>query len=188
MNTWGAAIHRRVRALHARMRGRARRWASVAALCGMGAVCALLVGCASPAKEPLGASRQDVAQRLGQPTAVYARPEGGERWQYSELPAGVQVYNLDFDAAGRLVANTPALTQQWLEQIPVGRWTVADVRYWLGAPQRVDRVARFDGGVWVYRFTHMSDPRFAYIHIDPSGTVRKLLFADDISNAPDVRP
>lgn len=119
---------------------------------------------------------------------MYPRPEGGERWQYSELPAGVQVYNLDFDATGRLVRNAPALTQAWLEQIPVGQWTVSDVRYWLGEPQRVERVARVEGEVWTYRFLQLSDPRFAYLHIDPSGTVQRVLFVDDVSNAPDDRP
>ena len=79
MNTQVPGIHCGVRALRARMVLRAQRWASATALCGMGVVCAVLVGCASPAKEPLGASRQDVAQRLGQPTAVYPRAEGGER-------------------------------------------------------------------------------------------------------------
>jgi hypothetical protein len=164
---------------------RALRWA---AWCGAGLACALLVGCAVPAREALGTLRADVANRLGKPTAVYPRPEGGERWQYSELPAGVQVYNLDFDTTGRLVRNAPALTQQWLQQIPVGQWTVADVRYWLGLPQRVERVALFEGEVWTYRFTQLSDPRLAYIHIDPSGTVRRVLFADDIPNTQDDRP
>ena len=79
MNTQVPSIHVGVRALRARMVLRAQRWASAVALCGLGVACALLVGCASPAKEPLGASRQDVAQRLGQPTAVYPRAEGGER-------------------------------------------------------------------------------------------------------------
>ena len=82
----------------------------------------------------------------------------------------------------------PALTQAWLEQIPVGQWTVSDVRYWLGEPQRVERVARFEGEVWTYRFLQLSDPRFAYLHIDPSGTVQRVLFVDDVSNAPDDRP
>lgn len=167
------------------------RWAQVLrwlAVCSAGVVCAVTVGCAVPGKEALGSARADVAARLGPPTAVYPRPEGGERWQYSELPAGVQVYNLDFDATGRLVRNAPALTQGWLEQIPVGQWTVSDVRYWLGAPQRVERVARFEGEVWTYRFLQLSDPRFAYLHIDPSGTVQRVLFVDDVSNAPDDRP
>ena len=103
------------------------RWAQVLrwlAVCSAGAVCAVMVGCAVPGKEALGSARADVAARLGPPTAMYPRPEGGERWQYSELPAGVQVYNLDFDATGRLVRNAPALMQAWLEQIPVGQWTV----------------------------------------------------------------
>lgn len=152
-----------------------------------GLVVLALAGCAVPGRAPLGASSQDIAHRLGKPTSVYPRAEGGERWQYSELPAGVQVYNLDFDASGRLVANAPALTPQWLEQIPVDRWTVYDVRYWLGAPQRVERVALFDGEVWTYRFLQMSDPRLAYIHIDTAGVVRKVLFADDIPNTQDDR-
>ena len=58
------------------------------------------------------------------------------------------------------------------------------MRYWLGAPQRVERVARFEGEVWTYRFLQLSDPRFAYLHIDPSGTVQRVLFVDDVSNAP----
>ena len=167
------------------------RWAQVLrwlAVCSAGAVCAhVMVGCAVPGKEALGSARADVAARLGPPTAMYPRPEGGERWQYSELPAGVQVYNLDFDATGRLVRNAPALTQVWLEQIPVGQWTVSDVRYWLGAPPAGG--ARPGLRAKSGRTGSFSCPTRALptSHIDPSGTVQRVLFGRCIQR-PDDRP
>ena len=43
-------------------------------------------------------------------------------------------------------------------------------------------------GDFLKALRQLSDPRFAYIHIDPSGTVQRVLFVDDVSNAPDDRP
>ncbi|MGV3681601.1 MAG: hypothetical protein ACO1PM_18040 [Acidovorax sp.] len=145
------------------------------------ALVAGLAGCAVPSREPLGTPRAQVLARLGQPTSVHPLAQG-ERLLYSQLPAGTEVYNLDFDAAGRLVRTEQVLTQTRLESIPLDQWAVADLLRTFGPPLRVERVARWNGDIWTYRFKQGSDPRFAHVHLDPSGVVRRIGFTDDIPN------
>ena len=143
-------------------------------------------GCALPAREKAGALRAEVVARLGPPTAVFALP-AGERLLYSELPAGFAAYNLDFDASGRLVRNEQVLTQARFESRPVGVWTTADVQRTFGAPLRVERVARFEGDIWTYRFRQNSDPRLAHVHLDRQGVVRQVLFTDELPHFDNAR-
>ena len=152
----------------------------------LGALVALLAGCAFPAREQPGALLADVVGRLGPPTATYPLPSG-QRLLYSELPAGFAAYNLDFDAGGRLVRNEQVLTQTRFENIPVGVWTLADLQRTFGAPLRVERVARFEGDIWTYRFRQLSDPRLAHVHLDRQGTVRQVLFTDELPLFDDAR-
>ena len=140
---------------------------------------AQLAGCALPALEKNGALQTEVLARLGTPNATIALPAGGQRLLYSELPAGVAAYNLDFDAAGRLVRNEQVLTSTRFEQVAVGLWTVTDLQNTFGTPVRVERVARFEGDIWTYRFLQMSDPRLAHVHIDSHGVVRFVTFMDE---------
>ena len=145
-----------------------------------------LAGCALPAREEPGALRAEVVARLGPPTATFPLPSG-ERLLYSELPAGFAAYNLDFDASGRLVRNEQVLTQTRFENIPVGVWTAADVQRTFGPPLRVERVARFEGDIWTYRFRQNSDPRLAHVHLDPQGVVRLVMFTDELPNFDNTR-
>ncbi|KRD46224.1 MULTISPECIES: hypothetical protein [Acidovorax] len=145
-----------------------------------------LAGCALPAREEPGALRAEVVARLGPPTATVPLPSG-ERLLYSELPAGFAAYNLDFDASGRLVRNEQVLTQTRFENIPVGVWTAADVQRTFGPPLRVERVARFEGDIWTYRFRQNSDPRLAHVHLDPQGVVRLVMFTDELPNFDNTR-
>ena len=143
-------------------------------------------GCALPAREKAGALRAEVVARLGPPTAVFALPVG-ERLLYSELPAGFAAYNLDFDASGRLVRNEQVLTQARFESLPVGIWTTADVQRTFGAPLRVERVARFEGDIWTYRFRQNSDPRLAHVHLDRQGVVQLVMFTDELPHFDNAR-
>lgn len=143
-------------------------------------------GCALPAREKAGALRAEVVARLGPPTAVFALP-AGERLLYSELPAGFAAYNLDFDASGRLVRNEQVLTQARFENLPVGIWTTADVQRTFGAPLRVERVARFEGDIWTYRFRQNSDPRLAHVHLDRQGVVQLVMFTDELPHFDNAR-
>lgn len=159
------------------------RWPALRALRSAGtlALVAGLAACAVPLHEPLGTPRDQVVSHLGQPTAAHPLPQG-ERLVYSLLPAGTEVYNLDFDAAGRLARTEQVLTQERLERIPLDQWNRADLDRTFGPPLRVERVARWDGDIWTYRFKQGSDPRFAHIHLDPTGVVRRIGFTDDIPN------
>ncbi|RKR69014.1 hypothetical protein C8C94_3536 [Acidovorax sp. 94] len=143
-------------------------------------------GCALPAREKAGALRAEVVARLGPPTASFPLPSG-ERLLYSELPAGFAAYNLDFDARGRLVRNEQVLTQARFENLPVGVWTAADVQRTFGAPLRVERVARFEGDIWTYRFRQNSDPRLAHVHLDRQGVVRLVMFTDELPHFDNAR-
>lgn len=144
-----------------------------------------LAGCALPGRMPPDALQSDVQTRLGPPTATYALATGS-RWQYSQMPAGFEVHNLDFDAAGQLKHTEQVLTQQRLEQLAPGT-SRHDVLTTFGAPMRVERVARFAGDIWTYRFRQLSDIRLAHIHLDPQGLVRQVLFTDELPNANDAR-
>lgn len=145
-----------------------------------------LAGCALPAREKPGALRAEVLARLGPPSAVFPLTSG-ERLLYSELPAGFEAHALDFDASGRLVHNEQVLTQTRFERIPQGVWTVADVQRNFGAPLRVERVARFDGDIWTYRFRQNSDLRLAHVHLDRQGVVQQVLFTDELPNLDSAR-
>lgn len=160
-------------------------WAPLAFLTLL-ALVVQLAGCALPARERPGALRAEVLARLGPPTAIFPLPSG-ERLLYSELPAGFAAYNLDFDANGRLVRNEQVLTQARFESLPVGVWTAADVQRTFGAPVRVERVARFDGDIWTYRFRQNADPRLAHVHLDPGGVVRLVLFTDELPHFDNAR-
>jgi len=149
------------------------------ALTGLAVVLAL-GGCVSmPERLVPGTPAAQVQAQLGQPTGRYALP-GGERWQYSRQPAGQQVYNLDFDAQGRLLRVEQVLDIHWMQQnIEVDRWTRDHVLRHMGRPALVERVWSFDGEVWTYRFLEFNNPRLAHLHIDPQGVLRKLMFTDE---------
>lgn len=163
-----------------------RRGGGVLARLALLVLAVQISGCALPAREKAGALRAEVVARLGPPTASFPLPSG-ERLLYSELPAGFAAYNLDFDASGRLVRNEQVLTQARFESLPVGVWTTADVQRTFGAPLRVERVARFEGDIWTYRFRQNSDPRLAHVHLDRQGVVRQVLFTDELPHFDNAR-
>ncbi|MDD2544857.1 MAG: hypothetical protein PHI55_01070 [Burkholderiaceae bacterium] len=153
-------------------------------LAGTAVLALWLAACANPAREQPGAQRAEVLQRQGTPTARHAQPSG-ERLIYSGQPAGRQVYTLDFDAQGQLLRVEQVLTIERLQAIPVNTWTQNDILRHFGPPALVERVARFEGAVWTYRFDEYKLPRLAHVHIDPAGVVRQVLFTDEFSVSDD---
>ncbi|WP_295548033.1 hypothetical protein [uncultured Pseudacidovorax sp.] len=145
---------------------------------------AWLAGCASePQRVPAGASRAEVLQQLGAPTAIYPLPTG-ERLQYSRQPAGFAVNNVDLDAGGRVVAVTQELDENRFGQIRIDQWRVADVLRTFGRPEEVSRVWSFQGEVWQWRYRQLNTPRLLYIYIDPQGVVRRYHVGDDLRFVP----
>jgi hypothetical protein len=43
----------------------------------------------------------------------------------------------------------------------------------------VEKVARFDGDIWTYRFLEISRRRMLHVHIDPTGVVRRVMTTDE---------
>ena len=132
-----------------------------------------------PERVPLGATRAEIESRLGRPTAVHALAHG-TRLQYSRQPAGQQVYNLDLDASGHLRQTEQVMDATWLQQrIEVDRWTRETALLHLGSPALIERVARWDGDIWTYRFQETTGPRQVHLHLDRAGVVRHLMFTDE---------
>lgn len=146
---------------------------------GLLAAAALLSGCAAPGRAAPGTTVDAALAQYGAPTARYPLPDG-QRLQYSEMPAGSNVWNLDFDTAGRLRSVDQGLRYANFNQIVLGQWTAADVERMLGRPMRVERVMSFQGPVWTYRFNDLNNFRLVHIHIDPAGIVRKIQYTDEL--------
>ena len=126
-----------------------------------------------------GADQRSLQQRLGRPTAEYPLPNGGKRLQYSQMPAGSQVWNYDFDASGRLVGQDQALRYDDFNRIRLGQTREDDILRMFGRPMRVVRVATFNGPVWDYRFNDLNNFRIVSIHIDPAGVVQRIIYNDE---------
>ena len=141
----------------------------------------LLAACASdPTRLPVGVSRAEALQRLGQPTAIYALADG-ERLQYSRAPAGFEVNNVDLDAAGRVRAIRQELDERlFARTIQTGVWREADVLRTYGRPFEIDRVSSFDGTVWTWRYKAINERRLLFIYIDPTGLVARYHTGDDL--------
>jgi hypothetical protein len=152
------------------------RWAAVSALLA-GAL--VLSGCAVPARVPDGTTVQTTLAELGPPTADIALPDGGRRLQYSQMPAGSQVWNLDFDASGRLRSSDQALRYGNFDRIVLGKTTAADIQREYGLPLKIEYVYSFNGPIWSYRFNDMNNFRRIFIHIDPAGVVQRVLYVDE---------
>lgn len=151
------------------------------------ALTALLVaGCAHPwhsVNLPPGTPRAEVLERAGQPVREYPLPDGGRRLQYTLQPAGQYAFNVDLDAAGRLVRSQQVLTAANFQRIEPGRWTRADVEREFGPPARVDGVSGWDGPVYTYRWYDHGD-MFHWVYFDRQDVVQRAHSGMDHVNAP----
>jgi hypothetical protein len=142
----------------------------------------LVAGCASePTRIAPGTSAAETLQRLGPPTGRYPLAGGGERLQYSRMPAGFEVIDIDLDASGKVVSVTQVLSEaRFGQDIQVDRWRQNDVLAFYGRPFQISRVSSFDGAVWTWRYKAVNERRMLYIYIDPTGVVRRWHTGDDL--------
>lgn len=142
----------------------------------------LLAGCASePTRIQPGATAAETLQRLGTPTGRYPLTGGGERLQYSRMPAGFEVVDIDVDASGKVVSVTQVLSEaRFGQDIKVNQWRQNDVMAFYGRPYEITRVSSFDGAVWTWRYKAVNERRMLYIYIDPTGVVRRYHTGDDL--------
>ena len=157
-----------------------RRFGAAAALVVLAA--AGLAGCASePTRIQPGTTAAETLQRLGAPTGRYPLNGGGERLQYSRMPAGFEVTDIDVDAAGKVVSVTQVLNEaRFGHDIKVNQWRQNDVTAFYGRPYEISRVSSFDGAVWTWRYKAVNERRMLYIYMDPTGVVRRYHTGDDL--------
>ncbi|MDR2332920.1 MAG: hypothetical protein LBE61_05495 [Burkholderiaceae bacterium] len=138
-----------------------------------------LAGCVGLTQPDPGAPAEEVRSRMGSPLSIKPLPEGGERWLYSTLPMGREVYHVDLDRQGTMRSITQVLDFQHLSTTPIG-WSRRQVLDFYGPPYEITEVASFQGKVWTYRFMDdMHLRRLAHIHIDQEGRVAKVMFTDE---------
>lgn len=142
----------------------------------------LLGGCASePTRIVPGTTAAETLQRLGPPTGRYPLTGAGERLQYSRMPAGYEVIDIDVDASGKVVSVTQVLNEaRFGHDIKVNQWRQNDVVAFYGRPYEISRVSSFDGAVWTWRYKAVNERRMLYIYIDPTGVVRRYHTGDDL--------
>ncbi|MDR0458156.1 MAG: hypothetical protein LBH10_03895 [Burkholderiaceae bacterium] len=134
----------------------------------------VLSGCISKVNIAPGTPASQIIATLGQPTARYTLPGGGQRLQYSEGPMGQHVYNIDLDAQERAVDVVQALDETlFAKRILVNNWTREDVLREYGQPTHTMTVRNFDGEIWTWRYLDPLSQRYQlYIDIDRGGVVR----------------
>ncbi|MDR0458157.1 MAG: hypothetical protein LBH10_03900 [Burkholderiaceae bacterium] len=159
---------------------RAARFAPRVAGCGI-ALALVLSGCALPVNVAPGMPASQVIAALGQPTARYTLPNGGQRLQYSQAPMGRRVYNVDLDAQGRAVGVEQALDETlFSRRIAINHWTRDDVLREYGPPMRAMTVHNFDGQIWVWRYYDpLAEPYRLYIDVDRGNIVRGYSTVDE---------
>ena len=115
----------------------------------------LLAGCASayaPTSVHPGDSRVAVIARLGEPVATYATAGGGQRLEYSHMPAGLMTWMIDLDAAGNVLRWEQVLDESHFGAIGPGL-TEAEVRQRIGPPSEHGHYWRpVEADTWRYRF------------------------------------
>lgn len=153
------------------------------ALFALAVAALVLAGCANdPTRIQPGTTAAETLQRLGAPTGRYPLNDGGERLQYSRMPAGFEVTDIDVDASGKVVSATQVLSEaRFGYDIKVDQWTQNQVMAFYGKPYQIDRVSSFDGTVWTWRYKQINERRLLYIYLDPTGVVRRYHTGDDLS-------
>lgn len=131
----------------------------------------LLCACAA-APISVGASRSDVVQRYGEPSAVVAM-DNGVRLQYSTQPFGRSALMVDLDAAGRVVDARQVMNLREFFKIGVGTWTRADVEREFGRPGSIDHVASWQGDILNYRWKDVETPMFFWVYLDGNNVVQR---------------
>lgn len=125
------------------------------AMFGGAVASALLVACAtslSPGVLRPGDGRDVVIARMGQPVATFATADGGQRLEYSHMPAGLMTWMVDLDATGRLVRWEQVLDEQHFGAIGPGL-SEEQVRELIGPPSERGHYWRpVEANTWRYRF------------------------------------
>lgn len=134
----------------------------------------VVAGCSSPGSVRPGADEAAVQSAAGRPTAIIALPAGGSRWQYSTQPNSQFVWNIDFDAGGRVVSVEQMMSDEAFARIRSGRDTQADVLRDFGPPAETFTFRLKDETAFMYRYFIQGGFYAAmFVYFDPAGVVKR---------------
>lgn len=144
----------------------AKSGAKVAACLG---VATLMAACAtSPLTVPVGASSDELVQRVGPPTARLEH-NGQQRWEYATGPAGRFTWMVDLDTTGKVQAVSQVLTEANFAVVRPGQ-TRDELRWLLGRPSEQRGIWR-GAMLWQYRYDTNNCFWFV-VTVEPDGIVR----------------
>jgi len=149
---------------------------------GMALAALALSACTQLVRQPppAGAPLAQVTAQLGQPSAVYPEPDGGQVLEYRGQPMGQFQYMARIGPDGRLVAYDQVLTSEGFAQVKVDRWTKDDILRHFGRPAEVSRVYFHGYEVWSYRYKEAGVwNSMMSVHFDAQGVVRQMLNGPD---------
>lgn len=173
LRAWSKRLFTWARDAMARARLRGGRWL-------LAPSATLLVACATPASVAPGASAEQVTATLGRPTAVYNLSAGGQRWYYPQGGVQQQAWMLEFDRAGKLVANDQVHSVEFFAKVVVDRDTEADVTRLLGPPAWTEHYGPMGLVGWVYPYLEQG---WWYsvmtVMFDKNGVVRRVQSGPD---------
>lgn len=141
-----------------------------------------VAGCANVRPMEIGATQDAVRAALGA-TSLQFKTSNGERWAYSTAPEGKRTWLYDFDAAGRVVSRTQALTMARIAQITNGQTkleveSIIGPSYWsLRYPFKQEEL------VHVYRFEDAALSMCFYVGYDAGNTVISTGMQEEIRSS-----
>jgi len=133
-----------------------------------------VAACATPQSLKPGTSLQEARAALGRPTAEFALPGGGSRLQYSGQPFNQSVWNVDFDAQGRLLRADQMMSDEAFKRVRPGVDTRNEVLRDFGQPAETFEYRLVNETAWMYRYYILGGFKAAmFIYFDPAGVVKR---------------
>jgi hypothetical protein len=154
----------------------------VTARCAAFAAALVLAGCAGLIRHTpsVGDPVQVVTAKMGQPTAAYPEPGGGQELEYATGPSGQFTFMAHIGPDGRLTAYEQVLTGEKFATIKIDHATRDDVLRTIGHPAEHSYIALRDYEVWSYRYKEAGVwNSMMHVHFDRNGIVRQMLNGPD---------
>jgi hypothetical protein len=141
---------------------------------------AALTGCGVPSAIRVGASADEIQQRLGKPTEVHKDARGNELWDYVYGPEGVQTWRFDIDGSRKVGSVTQLLTQERLYRVIPGVSTADDVKMLLGKPREIIKFGTET--VWEWRVALPPEVGIFVVRFGPDGKASGYNVLEDIKS------
>ncbi|HTN49808.1 MAG TPA: hypothetical protein VMK32_10290 [Burkholderiaceae bacterium] len=134
----------------------------------------VLAACGTPGSVAPGATEPAVRSKAGTPSAVIPLQGGGTRWQYSGQPFNQLVWNIDFDASGKVVRTEQMMSDTAFAKIRSGQDSRLDVLRDFGPPAEAFSFPLKNETAYMYRYFDDAGWYAAmFVYFNPAGIVTR---------------